>query len=341
MQQHAETSIKAAGYYLQARFTNYVGAGIFKKDLQACETARSTENANNKRENCCAYVGMLSKNTANAALIPLTNLAFSSNDPEIYATAFYACRADVGGLRNIEVESGCGQITGQNWARLDANNAVPWIYASKAARHRRNAVESREASIAAIKAALQATNYQLRVPAQNFARVLDRLQVLLQPPIVQISLAQTLLNLLPVEGPFAALFAPVNDHCSSRAPAAPENLKICEALATKILEQDGRISALKAAQGFNDRLGWSLEKMQFIEPERAEYQELTAQSNIDPQRDSCASMARRLTQIRLELNYSQRAFGRMMQSPTSEAATAFERQVTQQRIVFERGISGR
>ena len=341
LQQHAEPSIKAAGYYLQAQFAVYNGADVHKKNLATCEAAQSTLSPKDKRENCTAYAETLSKSASHAALIPLTNFAFSTNDADVYASAFYGCRADVGGQRNIDADSGCAQITGQNWARLDPNNAVPWLYALEVARRRRNAVESRDASEAALQAALQATDYRLRMPAPHLARVLDQPLVLSQPPIVQLSLAQTLLHLLPVETPLAALLAPVNDHCSHRAPATDENLKICGILATKILEYDGRMSALKTAQGFGDRLGWPLEKIQFIEAERAQYQQLTAQPNIDPQRYSCASMARKIIKIRYELNHSQRAFGRMMQYPTSEAATAFEHQVAQQRAAFERGLTSR
>jgi hypothetical protein len=73
------------------------------------------------------------------ALDSLVQLAVGTSDPAVYATALYACSAKFGGL----ADGSCGQISTDGWARLDPDNAVPWLLlAGKARGQHDNAAEA-------------------------------------------------------------------------------------------------------------------------------------------------------------------------------------------------------
>jgi hypothetical protein len=60
----------------------------------------------------------------------LVQLAVGTADPAVYATALYACSAKFGGL----ADGSCGQVSADGWARLDPDNAVPWLLLAGKAR---------------------------------------------------------------------------------------------------------------------------------------------------------------------------------------------------------------
>jgi hypothetical protein len=60
----------------------------------------------------------------------LVQLAVGTADPAVYATALYACSGKFGG----PADGSCGQMSADGWARLDPDNAVPWLLLAGKAR---------------------------------------------------------------------------------------------------------------------------------------------------------------------------------------------------------------
>ena len=61
----------------------------------------------------------------------IAKFASTSDDPEVYAVGFYACGSFAPGTA-----SQCTQLSAEQWARLDPNNAVPWLYVAREAAKR-------------------------------------------------------------------------------------------------------------------------------------------------------------------------------------------------------------
>lgn len=72
---------------------------------------------------------------ATRPLNALAKLAVDSRDPAVYALAVQACQS-TGALETRR--GGCQLISYDQWALLDARNAVPWMYAADAALSRRD-----------------------------------------------------------------------------------------------------------------------------------------------------------------------------------------------------------
>jgi hypothetical protein len=69
----------------------------------------------------------------------LVQLAVGTADSAVYATALYACSAKFG----EPADGSCGQVSADGWARLDPDNAVPWLLlAGKARDQHDNAAEA-------------------------------------------------------------------------------------------------------------------------------------------------------------------------------------------------------
>jgi hypothetical protein len=62
----------------------------------------------------------------------LVQLAVGTADPAVYATALYACSAKFGNPDDVS----CPEISVNGWARLDPDNAVPWLLLAGSARGR-------------------------------------------------------------------------------------------------------------------------------------------------------------------------------------------------------------
>jgi hypothetical protein len=62
----------------------------------------------------------------------LVQLAVGTADPAVYATALYACSAKFGNRDDVS----CPEISVNGWARLDPDNAVPWLLLAGSARGR-------------------------------------------------------------------------------------------------------------------------------------------------------------------------------------------------------------
>jgi hypothetical protein len=80
----------------------------------------------------------------------LVQLAVGTADPAVYATALYACGAKYGD----PADDSCGQVSADGWARLDPDNAVPWLLLAGKARDRHDDVAEAAAFGRAAKASM-------------------------------------------------------------------------------------------------------------------------------------------------------------------------------------------
>jgi hypothetical protein len=80
----------------------------------------------------------------------LVQLAVGTADPAVYATALYACGANFGD----PAEGSCPEISANGWARLEPDNAVPWLLVAGNSRARHDDAAEAEAFGRAAKASM-------------------------------------------------------------------------------------------------------------------------------------------------------------------------------------------
>ena len=92
----------------------------------------------------------------------LARMAVSSTDPGVYALAFRAC--------GINGEGACQMLSAEQWARIDAGNAAPWLYLLSAA-HKHGDVALQNEALHRIATAQRSDTGFLAVPGLIAAAV--------------------------------------------------------------------------------------------------------------------------------------------------------------------------
>lgn len=112
---------RALGLYLQAKLAG--DAALERAQLQepGCSYARS-ENPSNK--SCSADFRAARQSARMDAVKPLIEMAQTSTNPNVYATAYYFCE-DV----PRDARGACAPISAAGWARIDAENIFPQLLA--------------------------------------------------------------------------------------------------------------------------------------------------------------------------------------------------------------------
>jgi hypothetical protein len=133
-------------------------------------------------------------------------------------------------LAGESASDGCGLLSNAQWARIEPDNAVPWLYAAADAgqRHDRGALE------AALSRASQARYSDPHW--DQVSRVLASDALASQPPAVQIQLAISLLGIqaaLAFREPGVVL----TQYCGVAALADPNRVQTCGDLAATLIER--------------------------------------------------------------------------------------------------------
>jgi hypothetical protein len=155
----------------------------------------------------------------------LVRLATTTSDADVYALATYSCRP----LTGESASDDCALLSNAQWARIEPDNAVPWLYAAAEAqqRHDRSTLE------AALKRASQA-----RYSDPHWDQVLGVFTsdaVAAQSPAVQTQLAISLLGIhaaLTFSDPAVVL----TQSCSVAALVDPNRVQTCGDLAATLIE---------------------------------------------------------------------------------------------------------
>ena len=96
---------------------------------------------------CQVDVSRAAETAGNDARDAIVRLASTTDRPEVYALAFYACR-----WSRQSQPGACAQLSAEQWARLEPGNAMPWLFAADAAQRRGDAAALDEAMFRASQA---------------------------------------------------------------------------------------------------------------------------------------------------------------------------------------------
>lgn len=200
-----------------------------------------------ERPSCRDAARAAGDDAARAYTGALAQTAVSTHDPRVYAVALALC-----GRAGPSAPAECGLLSLAQWARLDPDNAAPWLAAAREA-----AASGDDAAYA--EAIHRAT--RSRVLDDGHAAMLGVLGqpwVEAQPAPVRAAITSRWLDTvlaMPMDLPTHA-----NAWCRDGAADANRR-QLCEDLATLLLERSTSMIHLVAGRGIGRALGWSDERL--------------------------------------------------------------------------------
>ncbi|WP_295643570.1 hypothetical protein [uncultured Methylibium sp.] len=266
-----EERVRAAGLVLQARFA------VMEQQNEPVAACASPP---------CWLPEPAAQRTAREAL---ARLASGSHDPVVHALAVETCReaanwpAARGGPRRDET---CGLVSAEQWARLDADNAYPWLFVAEAARQRRDTAAHGEAMHRIANARASDAGYG-RVHAIVAPYLPDDL-----PPLAQMGLDGSVLGVTASQ-PLAPYQAALGD-CKDDGLRDVNRRQTCEGIARLLTERAGSLLELGLGLGLARRLEWPPDRIDALTRERDAYQQAAAEAMKSTAGSSLCGMTRRL-----------------------------------------------
>jgi hypothetical protein len=186
----------------------------------------------------------------------LVQLAVGANDPAIYAMAVYACNT----YSDSAPTGSCQQITLTTWAKLDADNAVPWLLLAGNAQAKKDAA----AEAAAFSQAAKAN----KTDAYNFS--LYAYSELEMPndvtPLERWYLSNEVFG---IEAATASLHYHVaGKYCTAVSMSDDGIRQQCDALAELFVSKGTNLLDLSIGTSLGARAGWSRDRVAGLTEER-------------------------------------------------------------------------
>ncbi len=210
----------------------------------------------------------------------IARIASASREPLAYAMAVEACAAGMGALAPA-----CGLVSAEQWARLDADNAVPWLHVAAAAAARRDA--------AALADALH------RVAQARRNRLLgDPVQELLNASLpVEVGAAERVQVLLQASSAIASAaalpdYAPALDFCSPAAVRDSNRAQTCDALALQLTKNAGTLLDLGVGIRLAEQIGWPQERIDELRRRHDAYSRVQVEAAAESEPRRCEDLAR-------------------------------------------------
>jgi hypothetical protein len=241
---------------------------------EACDTAdcaRRTVPGNN------AGSGLRADLVARDAL---ASMALTTRSPKVYALAMNACR-------DHRKEGVCLQLSPEQWARLDPDNAVPWLYVAADAGDRREAPTAAEAFFRVSRAARSDAH-----AGALTGLVLSKLPTE-WPLLDRVALAGEVLSL---EAAAVMPFVPASQYCSVAEVRDVNRQQVCSAMAEVLVNKGSSLMDVALGTSIGQRVGWPAERLAALQDEREALLQLNEQA-APKQPWSCLGLVRTLSQL--------------------------------------------
>jgi hypothetical protein len=186
----------------------------------------------------------------------LARLALAGSSPQVYALAWQACNAP----RAKDPAGACQMLSADQWARLDADNAVPWMEVVRLAQSRGDRSTEAEAMFRVAKA---------RTVDAGQGRLADAALKHVPADVNAIDAVQVATELLNFEGGTVLPgFAAVSLHCSTERLADTNRLQQCADIAETLVTRGRTLVDLTFGLGIGRRVGWPAARLEAVALER-------------------------------------------------------------------------
>ena len=222
----------------------------------------------------------------------LATLATASNDADAYGLAFLACPA----RDDARLSGACAQLSARQWAQIEPQNALPWLFVAGEAAHAAQAPLVAEALYHASQATRSDSHWSV------FAKVLDAAALRGQSVDLRNDVALTAMGMA-----LATRFAqmqPVLAYCTADALTDPNRHQTCDALAHLLTERSDTAVSLLVGTRMAERLGWSRGRVEQLEELRDAYLQIGSDRyGTDPA--SCTALEQRRGWIAQTLSHGE------------------------------------
>ena len=209
----------------------------------------------------------------------IARLASASRDPTAYGLAIDACASDM-----AAVAPSCRLVSAEQWARLDADNAVPWLHIASAAASRRDAAAVADAYHRAAHARSNRLHGGAFHDLLNASLPVDlgtseRMQAL--------ALAATAIAsswTLPD-------YMPALEFCSPRAVLDSNRAQSCDGLATQLTDKAGTLVDLAVGIRLAEQLGWPEERIEDLRRQHDALSRVQVEAWAETEPRNCSELA--------------------------------------------------
>jgi hypothetical protein len=209
----------------------------------------------------------------------LVAMAIGSSDPAVYAIALRECA-----LTTSDAAGSCVQLSPGGWAKLDQDNAVPWLLVAARARENND--------LAAEAAAFTHASRARRSESYNFS-MLRYTQPDIPADATPLERWNLAINMFGVEAAFAEPAQPAMLHCSKAALQTRAVAQQCQALAELWTTHPETVMDLMIGKSLGARGGWPLQRVQALTEKANAYMQVASEAT--PGREdqwSCSAVQR-------------------------------------------------
>lgn len=185
----------------------------------------------------------------------LARIAQTTDDPQIYAWAYRTCRGAPAGRPDA-----CQQVQAAQWARLDPDNAEPWLAVAN------------EASVRKDAAALDDAMFHIAAATRNHSRwgalaaaLVDRAA---QADADLIGVQRVIVQAMGIESVDATGFVSLSGYCDARSLVEPNRRETCDRVATMLTDRSTTMLARDIGISMGRRLGWPADRLLSLSQQR-------------------------------------------------------------------------
>jgi hypothetical protein len=216
-----------------------------------------------------------------AARDELVQLAVGTRDPAAFALAYTKC---IKGIEDHASQGACPQLSIDDWARADADNAVPWLQLAAKARRQNDAA----AEAAAFAQAAQAHQYE----SYNWS-LFSFAKAEMPDDVTAADRWFLIAEVIGVEAAMPMPYLPLFQYCSREALSDVTVHQQCNALAELMVNNAATLSEFSMGKALGARIGWPKDRVDKLTQEfKASMQALNQMMPSDPEQQwSCDSVA--------------------------------------------------
>jgi len=209
----------------------------------------------------------------------LARMATTTQDPQVYALAFNTCG------RAQPTAGACQLLSAEQWARLDPDNATPWLFLLAQAGQRKDAAAQSEA-LFRLSASRRSDQYFFALPGLLLAHL----------PGDEASLNAAAALTAEVIGVEAAWSLPGYQDlvamCRPPALRDANRRQTCSAVAELLVDRSDTLLERGIGIALGRHLGWPSERLERLRGEQAAYAEALAPKGADTAFAGCAEIRR-------------------------------------------------
>jgi hypothetical protein len=197
----------------------------------------------------------------------LARMAVATRSPQVYALALQACGPQRG-------QGNCAMLSTDQWARLDPDNAIPWLQVATDARLRGDNAGVDEALFRMSRATISDARFGA-VTALAAAHMPGDVTLLAKHVVVTALMGVESAAVLPG-------YQVVTQYCSAANVRDANRQQTCSALADVLVKRGTTMLDLSVGVVVGERAGWPAERVQAVRDERDAMAQISVASQPEP-----------------------------------------------------------